>query len=201
MADGRRLASRRPSRQFTPQRIFEGLEPLNCRRTRFWMTPSRASGALLAPGPAGTRCTASAHTEISSVSQSTALSQGTEPAEIEIVDATLYEQVDATTGVVPALVRASVTPPQFDADTWLAVAVNGTIAATTRQSLTGLHRGAQFTVIVPPTSFVTGNNEIDLLPHRRHTSGTCTSSPRGRVIRTRFGDSFWESLRDLSETA
>ena len=36
------------------------------------------------------------------------LTQGTEPAEIEIVDETLYDQVDPTTGIVPALIRASV---------------------------------------------------------------------------------------------
>ena len=54
------------------------------------------------------------------------LAQGAEPAEIELVDESLYDQVDASTGVVPALVRASLRSDNVDADTWLAVAVNGT---------------------------------------------------------------------------
>ena len=89
------------------------------------------------------------------------LSQGTESTEIEIVDASLYEQVDASTGVVPALVRGSVTSDNVDADTWLAVAVNGSIAATARV-FDWTTQGAQFKAIVPPSSFVTGNNEIEL---------------------------------------
>ncbi len=60
------------------------------------------------------------------------LTQGTEPAEIEIVDEALYDQVDPTTGIVPALIRASVDSPTITNDTWLAVAVNGTVAATAR---------------------------------------------------------------------
>ncbi len=88
------------------------------------------------------------------------LTQGTEPAEIEIVDEALYDQVDPTTGIVPALIRASVDSPTITNDTWLAVAVNGTVAATAR-----VHdwtpEVAKFSAIVPPTSFVTGMNEIE----------------------------------------
>ena len=56
-----------------------------------------------------------------------------EPAEIDIVDEALYDDVDPTTGIVPALVSASIRSDDVVAnDTWLAVAVNGTVAATGR---------------------------------------------------------------------
>ena len=88
------------------------------------------------------------------------LARARESAEIELVDASLYDQVDASTGVVPALVRASLRSDNVDADTWLAVAVNGRIATTAR-----VHdwtpQVAEFNAIVPPTSFVTGENEIE----------------------------------------
>ena len=84
----------------------------------------------------------------------------TESAEIELVDEAYFDQVDPNTGSVPALVRASVHSEEITADTWLAVAVNGSIAATAP-----VHdwspQVAQFSVIVPPTSFVTGKNEVD----------------------------------------
>ena len=88
------------------------------------------------------------------------LAQGSESAEIEILDESLYRQIDSTTGVVPALVRASVTSTEIIARTWLAVAVNGTVAATGRV-YDWSPQGAEFTAIVPPTSFATGTNEID----------------------------------------
>ncbi len=96
------------------------------------------------------------------------LTQGTEPAEIEIVDETLYDQVDPTTGIVPALIRASVDSPTITNDTWLAVAVNGTVAATAHaQHWTSANHEfriteppTEFAVIVPPTSFEPGDNDL-----------------------------------------
>ena len=89
------------------------------------------------------------------------LARETESAAIEIVDESLYGRVDPGTGVVPALVRASVSSAKVTSDTWLAVALNGSVAATAR-----VHgwtpQGAEFTVIVPPSSFVTGVNRIAL---------------------------------------
>ena len=89
------------------------------------------------------------------------LAEDSEAADVGLVDAALYDHVDASTGVVPALVRASVRSDSVGADTWLAVALNGTIATTAR-----VHdwtpQGAQFSAILPPTSFATGDNEIDL---------------------------------------
>ena len=88
------------------------------------------------------------------------LARARESAEIELVDASLYDQVDASTGVVPALVRASLRSDNVDADTWLAVAINGTY-----RDNSGVHdwtpQVAEFNAIVPPTSFVTGENEIE----------------------------------------
>jgi Sulfatase len=82
-----------------------------------------------------------------------------ESAEVLLVDPTLYDNIDPASGIVPALVRASVSSANVTAQTWLAVAVNGTIAATGR-----VHdwtpQVAEFSVIVAPTSFVTGKNEI-----------------------------------------
>jgi len=84
-----------------------------------------------------------------------------ESAAVEIVDGALYDRVDPETGVVPALVRASVSSAHVTSETWLAVALNGSVAATGR-----VHdwtpEGADFTVIVPPSSFVTGVNDIAL---------------------------------------
>jgi Sulfatase len=98
------------------------------------------------------------------------LTQETEPAEIEIVDESLYDQVDPATGIVPALVRASIDSANITDDTWLAVAFNGTIAGTARVHewtsrdplISPMERQTSFNVIVPPTSFVTGKNHIDL---------------------------------------
>ncbi len=93
-----------------------------------------------------------------------------EPAEIDIIDETLYERVDPATGIVPALIRASVDSGTINADTWLAVAVNGTVAGTAHvQRWTPANHDyriteppTDFAVIVPPTSFIDGKNEIDL---------------------------------------
>ena len=93
-----------------------------------------------------------------------------EPAEIDIIDETLYERVDPATGIVPALIRASVDSGTINADTWLAVAVNGIVAGTAHvQRWTPANHDyriteppTDFAVIVPPTSFIDGKNEIDL---------------------------------------
>ncbi len=88
------------------------------------------------------------------------LTQDTETAAIEIVDETQYEQVDPATGIVPALIRASVDSADVRSNTWLAVAINGTVAATAPVR-DWTPQGAEFTAIVPPTSLATGTNEID----------------------------------------
>ena len=84
-----------------------------------------------------------------------------ETADVEIVDQSLYDQVDPTTGIVPALIRASVSSASVASDTWLAVAVNGTVAGTARVH-NWTSRSAEFSIIVPPTSFISGMNQIDL---------------------------------------
>ncbi len=96
------------------------------------------------------------------------LTRGTEPAQIDVVDETIYDQVDPTTGIIPVLIRASVDSVSLTSDTWLAVAVNGTVAGTTHvQHWTSENHDfriteppTDFAVIVPPTSFAAGANEL-----------------------------------------
>jgi len=82
-------------------------------------------------------------------------------AEVALTRSELYEDVNPDTGRVPALIRASIRSSTLTPDTWLAVGVNGTVAATGR-----VHewnpQGARFSAIVPPTSFVEGPNSVSL---------------------------------------
>jgi len=91
----------------------------------------------------------------------TSLALEEEPAEVELIDPGRYGNVDPATGAVPALVRASIRSATVTADTWLAVAVNGTVATTGRVH-SWTPDGADFSAIVPPESFVMGDNEVTL---------------------------------------
>jgi hypothetical protein len=93
-----------------------------------------------------------------------------ESAEIEIVNERLYRAVDPSTGVVPALIRASVESEDVGTGTWLAVAINGTIAGTAPvhdwtsddSVFSPIVPPTSFSVLVPATSFVVGENQIEL---------------------------------------
>ena len=82
-------------------------------------------------------------------------------AEVTLARPELYGDVNSDSGRVPALIRASIRSSALTPGTWLAVGVNGTVAATGR-----VHdwnpQGALFSAIVPPASFVEGPNSVSL---------------------------------------
>jgi hypothetical protein len=81
-------------------------------------------------------------------------------ADFTLADADLYEDVDPDSLALPALVRGEV-GGDAGADEPIAVAVNGTIAAVGRTyEIAG---GTYVSVIVPPSSFRRGANEIRVI--------------------------------------
>jgi hypothetical protein len=81
-------------------------------------------------------------------------------AEFTLADSDLYEDVDPQSLAIPALVRGEI-GGDVGADEPIAVAVNGTVAAVGRTyEIAG---GTYVSVIVPPSSFRPGENEIRVI--------------------------------------
>lgn len=92
---------------------------------------------------------------------------------VTLQNADRFEAVDPTSGFVPAEVVGTIYGPRVR-ELDLAVAVNGTVRATTRPYELGTS-GATFAAVVPEDSFRPGRNDVEVFA--AGTSGTCPLQP------------------------
>ena len=92
----------------------------------------------------------------------------------------LFRKVDPASGFVPALVEGFVEPgSELESPLDLAIAINGTVAATTRTRRSPLGRGLLvFSALAPETAFRRGANDVTVLVIR------VTEAGRLRLVRT-----------------
>ncbi len=88
----------------------------------------------------------------------------------------LFRRVDPDSGFVPALVEGFVEPGELEPPLDLAIAVNGTVAATTRTHGESLGGGLLvFSALTPETAFHRGANEVEVLVIRSPDSSGATA--------------------------
>lgn len=88
----------------------------------------------------------------------------------------LYEQVDRSSGFVPAEITGLIQGPLTDQGVDLAVAINGTIAATTRSYVSGARDVFPWSAIVPESTLLEGPNRVSLYALAHEGSG-CALRP------------------------
>ncbi len=108
---------------------------------------------------------------------SLALDEDADSPFARLADPSLFQRVDPASSFVPALVEGFIEPgsglePPLD----LAIAVNGTVAATTRTRLEPVGGGLlAFSALTPEIAFGAGTNEVEVLVIRTEDGG---SQPR-----------------------